>query len=68
MQDDREAPLMTPEQVRREFFHNKVGRNWVYEQIRSGALPATKLGDRYFLSRKRLSELLEGDNPAVAAR
>lgn len=55
-----ESPLMTPQEVWDEYFRGKLGRNAVYEALKRGEIPSTRIGDRIFVSRKRLIELLDG--------
>lgn len=55
-----ESALMTPYEVRREFFGGRLGRNKLYELVKRGDLPAVRLGDRIYFSRKRLTDLFEG--------
>jgi excisionase family DNA binding protein len=58
--DKQESPVMTPREVC-ELFGGKLGRNSVYEAISRGEIPSTRIGDRIFVSRKKLMDLLDGD-------
>jgi excisionase family DNA binding protein len=44
-----------------EYLH--IGRTAVYKRIRTGAIPALKIGRRYVISRSRLSDLLDKATP-----
>lgn len=64
MDKQTESALMTPNEVWRDYFKGKLGRNAVYEALRRGDIPSTRIGDRIFISRKRLVETLEGGESA----
>jgi excisionase family DNA binding protein len=39
-----------------------VGLNFMYRQLRSGKVPARRIGDRFFISRSAWEQFLAGDN------
>lgn len=42
-----------------------VGRNFIYRELKAGRIPATKIGDRYFLSRSAWEQYLSGQKQAA---
>jgi hypothetical protein len=59
-----DSPVLTAKEVC-SLFKGRLGRNAVYEAIKRGDIPSTRIGDRIFVSRKRLEALIEGgEKPA----
>jgi excisionase family DNA binding protein len=44
----------------------RIGRNTCYAGVRSGAIPATRIGGRILIARQALVVLLSGGVPQVA--
>ena len=65
--ENAESPILTVREVI-QMFKGRLGRNAVYEAIKRGDIPSTKIGDRIFVSRKRLEALIEGDRTPAASR
>jgi excisionase family DNA binding protein len=43
-----------------------VGLNFVYRELKAGRIPATKIGDRYFVSRATWEKFLAGEDSHVS--
>ena len=54
-----EKRVLTPEEVAEVL---NVSRNLVYRQLRTGAIPHLKLGDKYLVSRATLEKLISGES------
>jgi excisionase family DNA binding protein len=45
-----------------------IARGVAYESVRNGSIPATRVGRRWLIPRKRFHAWLDGKDPAEAAR
>jgi excisionase family DNA binding protein len=61
VESKQESPVMTPKEVA-DLFKGRLGRNAVYEAIRRGDIPSTRIGDRIFVPRRKLMDILEGSS------
>jgi len=43
----------------------RIGRNTCYAGVRSGAIPATRIGGRILITKHRLIEMLSGPAPVL---
>ncbi len=58
MENKKDSPVMTPKEVA-DLFKGRLGRNAVYEAIKRGEIPSTRIGDRIFVPRRKLLDILE---------
>jgi excisionase family DNA binding protein len=54
--------IMTPAEVQQLL---RCGRNWVYDRINDGTIPAVKVGRKIFVPKAALIRSLDLDSPAV---
>jgi excisionase family DNA binding protein len=51
--------ILTPKDIQEEL---GVSISLIYRELKSGRIPSVKIGDRYFIGRKRWDEFINGEN------